>query len=55
MAEQLVGTIQTIIFRNNQNGWSVIELSTEDTGEEHTVVGVLPTCAPGERVELTGA
>lgn len=55
MAEQLIGTIQTIIFRNNQNGWSVIELSTEDTGEEHTVVGVLPTCAPGERVELTGA
>ncbi|MDL2235708.1 ATP-dependent RecD-like DNA helicase, partial [Christensenellaceae bacterium OttesenSCG-928-L17] len=36
-----------------QNGWTVLEL-VDDTGEEIAAVGILPTVAPGEHVELTG-
>lgn len=52
--EKIIGQINRIIFRNAQNGWTVLELS-DDSGEEITAVGVLPHCAPGERVELTGS
>ncbi len=55
MPETLTGSITRIVFRNNENGWTVLEIQTTQTGEEHTVVGVLPTCAPGEQVEFTGS
>ena len=50
---ELIGTIQNIIFRNAENGWTVLEL-TPDEGERITVVGVLPLANAGERVELAG-
>ncbi len=54
MAQTLSGVVKNIIFRNRENGWTVLEIAEQTTGEEHTVVGVLPTCAPGESVEFEG-
>ncbi len=51
--EQLQGEITRIIFRNDENGWTVLEL-IDESGDETTVVGSMPLCAPGERVALTG-
>lgn len=51
---ELVGTIQNIIFRNAENGWTVLEL-LPDEGEKCTAVGVLPLANAGERVELSGS
>jgi len=52
MAE-ISGVVNSIIYRNNENGWTVLELSL-DEGERLTVVGALPLASVGERVELTG-
>ncbi|MDL2258670.1 ATP-dependent RecD-like DNA helicase [Eubacteriales bacterium OttesenSCG-928-K08] len=51
--DEIRGEIKRVIFRNEQNGWSVIELLLENE-ETITATGTLPTCAPGERVELVG-
>lgn len=52
--EQLTGEVKRIIYRNTENGYTVLEL-IDGTGTETAAVGVLPLCSPGERVELTGA
>ncbi|MEL7601980.1 MAG: ATP-dependent RecD-like DNA helicase, partial [Bacillota bacterium] len=51
--EQLTGEVRRIIYRNTENGYTVLEL-IDETGTETAAVGVLPLCSPGERVELTG-
>ncbi len=51
--ELLTGEVKRIIYRNAENGYTVLEL-TDDTGMETAAVGTLPLCSPGERVELTG-
>lgn len=50
---QITGTIQTIIYRNAENGWTVLEI-VNDENERVSVVGTLPLCSVGERVEMTG-
>ncbi len=52
--EQLSGVVNSIIYRNAENGWTVLELQT-DGNEKLTVVGALPLACVGERVELSGA
>ena len=52
MAE-ISGVVNSIIYRNTENGWTVLELAL-DEGEKLTVVGALPLASVGERVELTG-
>ncbi|MBP3388254.1 MAG: ATP-dependent RecD-like DNA helicase, partial [Clostridia bacterium] len=55
MAEEqarLNGVVERITFRNEQNGWTVLDL--ESGGELHKVVGILPLCCVGERVRLSG-
>lgn len=51
---ELSGTIQNIIYRNAESGWTVLEFLPEESEEKLSVVGVLPLAAAGERVELTG-
>lgn len=51
---QITGTIQSIIYRNAENGWTVLELLDEN-GERLSAVGPLPLCTAGERVELNGS
>ena len=53
MAE-ISGVVNSIIYRNTENGWTVLELCP-DEGEKLTVVGALPLANVGERLELTGA
>ena len=51
--ERLSGYVESVTFRNQENGFSVLELNT---GEELvTVVGVLPFVSEGETLELKGA
>lgn len=50
--EALQGTVERIVFRNEQNGWTVLDLAAE--GELHKVVGVLPTAYAGEYLRLRG-
>ena len=52
MAE-ITGVVNSIIYRNSENGWTVLELCP-DEGEKLTVVGALPLANAGERLELTG-
>ncbi len=49
---QLQGTVERVVFRNEDNGWTVMEV--ESAGEYHKVVGVLPPVNPGEQVTLAG-
>ena len=39
--EELSGTVENVVFRNEENDYSVIEISTSD-GKLETAVGVLP-------------
>ncbi|MDR3643998.1 MAG: ATP-dependent RecD-like DNA helicase, partial [Clostridia bacterium] len=49
----LSGTIESVVFRNEGNGWTVLEMDCE--GELVTVVGpVFQVCA-GDGVRVTGA
>ncbi len=50
--EQLAGTVEHIVFANEENGWTVLELDTGTTLE--TVVGTFPTVQVGEQLRLQG-
>ena len=50
--ESLSGMVEHIVFCNEENGWTVLEL---DTGEGiETVVGVFAQVQAGERLHLQG-
>ncbi len=49
---QLTGTVERIVFRNDENGWTVLELESEQ--ELHKVVGTLPAIQAGELLRLVG-
>lgn len=51
--EDLYGIAEEIVFRREDTGFTVMEISTED-GELVTVVGVLPEIASGEEVHFVG-
>ncbi len=51
-AEQLEAVIEDTIFRNEENGYSVVEARAGR--EKITVVGTLPALAAGEQVLLSG-
>ena len=50
---ELIGTVKTVIFQNEENGYTVLRL---DVGgdEPVTVVGCLPYAAPGEGLTVEG-
>ncbi len=50
--QELCGSVERVVFRNDDNGWTVIELGTEE--ELHKVVGVLPAVSAGEHLRLLG-
>lgn len=47
------GTVQQIVFYNDENGYAVLRLASED-GSEVTATGTFPNIGPGELVTLTG-
>ncbi|MDE7107130.1 MAG: ATP-dependent RecD-like DNA helicase [Clostridiales bacterium] len=50
--EKITGSVEEIIFRNDENGWTVLVL--DSNGEPVTVAGTLPPVTPGDCVELEG-
>lgn len=50
---QISGTVKAVLFQNEENGYTVIRLETQD-GETMTVVGCLPYACPGEQLTVTG-
>ena len=50
---QLHGHAEAVVFRNEENGFTVLDFATDD-GELVSVVGVLPQIAPGEPLRLQG-
>ena len=51
---QLEGTVSAVIFRNEENGYTVLRLSLDQEAEV-TVVGCVPGVAPGEGLMVTGS
>ncbi len=49
---QLEGIVENIVYRNDENGYTVLELS--DSDDYITAVGVMPLANPGDKVVLTG-
>ena len=54
MPEQFEGTIESILFFNPENGYSILKFAA-DGGERMTVIGTFPPLSPGERLQVTGA
>lgn len=50
--EKLEGMISDIIFKNEENGYTIASLANED--EEVTIVGCMPTLSVGETIEVEG-
>ncbi len=50
--EHLSGTVEEIIYRNDENGYCVCDLNVQDVLV--TAVGYMPFLAPGEIVEVEG-
>ena len=53
MLENLTGTVENITFFNEENGFTVMEITAAD-GEAVTVVGTFPRMVEGEEVLLSG-
>ena len=51
--ELLCGTVEAIVFQNQENGYTVLRLRSQD-GELVTVVGSIPMTVVGERLSITG-
>ena len=51
---QVEGTVSAVLFRNEENGYTVLRLDQGERGEV-TAVGCMPGVAPGETLELEGS
>ncbi len=49
---EIQGTVEDVVFHNDESGFTVIEITTED--EYITAVGVLPEITAGEELRLRG-
>ena len=52
---EITGVVQRIVYRNADNGYTVLTLLEEEKETEFTACGILPLAAPGERLHLNGA
>lgn len=50
--EYITATIESIVFRNDENGYTVFEVNAD--GSLETAVGTMPPIGEGERVKLGG-
>ncbi len=51
--EKITGLVEEVLFHNDTNGWTVIDISADN--ELLTAVGVMPDVNPGETLTLTGS
>lgn len=49
---EIEGTIEEVIFQNDQNGYAVLEVNTKD--DAYTVVGYMPYVTLGETLKIEG-
>ena len=49
---ELEGTVSGIVFRNDDNGYSIVRFSCE--GEQVTLVGYMPLVREGEQLKVKG-
>ncbi len=47
------GSIQSVVYANDENGYAVLRLTLDDGGTA-TLVGTLPYAAPGEELTAEG-
>lgn len=52
--EEVTGTVESVVYRNEQNGYSILEVST-DKKELVTVVGTMPFVSEGENITVRGS
>ena len=50
---KLCGTVTAVLFKNGQNGWTVVKVRPSD-GETVTAVGSMPGLCAGESIEAEG-
>lgn len=51
--DTITGVVESVIFKNDDNGYTVARVNTSDGGEL-TVVGVMPYLGAGERISAVG-
>ena len=51
---QISGTVQSIIFRNQENGYTVLSLFDEAENTEFTACGCMPLATEGAEISITG-
>jgi exodeoxyribonuclease V alpha subunit len=51
---EIKGIIEEIVFRNEQNGFTVAEVREDNSGDLVTVVGALPFLGQAEKVRIVG-
>lgn len=52
--EEVTGTVESVVYRNEQNGYTILEVST-DKKELVTVVGTMPFVSEGENITVHGS
>lgn len=50
----LDGTVSSVIYRNEENGYTILRLESPDADEAVTVVGIMPGISPGEGLSVHG-
>lgn len=53
-ALRLKGKVDSVIYRNDENGYTVLRLAAEGLDEPATVVGCMPGVSVGEQLVVTG-
>jgi exodeoxyribonuclease V alpha subunit len=53
-ARTLRGTLERVVFHNENNGWTVLRLKLQSRADPVTVVGVMPAPNPGVALSVTG-
>src|SRR5690606_41861716 len=51
---EITGIIENIVFRNESNGFTVVDIHEDESGDLITAVGILPFANEGERVRIGG-
>jgi len=51
---EITGIIEEVVFRNEDNGFTVIEVRDEESRTVVTAVGSLPYANAGEKVHIVG-
>lgn len=57
MTEQrnvITGTVEAVVYRNDTNGYTILEVYSEERKEVVTVVGTMPFVGEGEAIEIKG-